>query len=52
MFIATDTELDDMDKPTEQDWGTLEAIYYGLKPFSELTLRLKGHGDSGSHGHI
>ena len=52
MFIATDTELDDMDKPTEQDWDTLEAIYHGLKPFSELTLRLEGHGDSGSHGHI
>ena len=52
MFIAIDIELDDMDKLTEQDWDTLEAIYHGFKPFLELTLRLEDHGDSGSHGHI
>ena len=52
MFIATDIELKEIDKLTMQDQETLEAIYHGLKPFLELTLRLKGHGQGGSHGHI
>jgi hypothetical protein len=51
-FILTERELPQDDKLTDVDWEQLEGIYYGLKPFWEVTLRLQGHGLHGSHGVI
>ena len=52
LYIATDSELHDADKLTEEDWANLEDLYHGLKPFWETTQRLQGHGTGGSHGFI
>jgi hypothetical protein len=52
MYIATDSELNEADKLTPNDWANLEGLYYGLKPFWETTERLQGHGRGGSHGFI
>jgi hypothetical protein len=51
-FILTERELPQDDKLTDTDWDQLEGIYYGLKPFWEVTRRLQGHGLHGSHGVI
>ena len=48
----TDSELDEADKLTPEDWESLEGLYYGLKPFWETTQRLQGNGTGGSHGFI
>ena len=52
MHLATYPEIPQADILTEEDWEQLEAIYYGLKPFWETTLRLEGNGANGSHGVI
>ena len=37
---------------TDDDWAQLAAIYQGLKPFWETTLRLEGLAIQGTHGVI
>ena len=52
MYLADDEELNEDDFLTDEDWLQLEAIYYGLKPFWEVTQRLEGYGTDGSYGVI
>ena len=52
MYLANNKELDDKDFLTDEDQVQLEAMYHGLKPFWEITMRLEGHGHQGSHGVI
>jgi hypothetical protein len=52
LYITNDNELFQADKLNDDDWDNLRAIYFGLKPFSDTTLRLEGHGNGGSHGFI
>ena len=52
MYFANDEELEEEDFLTDEDWAQLAAIYYGLKPFWEITMRLQGHSSQGSHGVI
>ena len=52
LYMTTDTDLSEEDRLTEEDWEQLSALFTGLQPFWECTLRLEGHGVSGSHGVI
>jgi hypothetical protein len=52
MFIASESEIDEADVLTTEDWVQLLALYQGLKPFWEMTRQTEGQGVSGSHGVI
>jgi hypothetical protein len=52
MFIASESDLDEADVLTLEDWVQLEALYQGLKPFWEMTLLTEGQGVAGAHGVI
>ena len=42
--------IDNADKLSIDDWATLISVTNILKPFKEETMKLQGHGASGSYG--
>ena len=47
--FQSDLEADHL---SENDWNHLTAVYQGLKPFYQATLRIEGKATGGHHGAI
>ena len=52
IYLLTHGDALQEDKLTEEDWQQLKEIAEALEPFWQVTMRLQGQGDVGTHGVI